>query len=105
MNEICSHTEARELITMMMREAQQVALAFGASFRHTIEKRIEGAKAVGPHKTSMLQDVEHGRALELDALMLSVLELADIAGIEVPSIRNIYACTALLNNTLRSGQG
>ena len=104
MGEICSHTETRELVSMMMHEAQEVASAFGASLRHTIEKRIEGAKAVGAHKTSMLQDVEQGRTLELDALMLAVMELADIAGIEVPSIRNIYACTELLNNTLRSGQ-
>ena len=50
----------------------------------------------------MLQDVENGRALELDALMLAVLQLADLAGIEVPTVRNIYACTALLNQNLLS---
>lgn len=104
MVDICSFTETRELIARMMREAQEVAEAFGARFRHTIEKRIEGARAVGPHKTSMLQDAENGHSLELDSLMLAVLELADLAGKEVPSIRNIYACAALLNENILSMQ-
>ena len=102
--DICTFTETRELIAQMMREAQEVAEAFGATFRHTIEKRIEGARAVGPHKTSMLQDVENGRPLELDGLMLAVLELAKLAGKEVPTIRNIYACAALLNEKILSMQ-
>ena len=102
MEDICTFTETRELIAQMMREAQEVAEAFGVTFRHTIEKRIEGARGVGPHKTSMLQDVENGRPLELDGLMLAVLELAKLAGKEVPSIQNIYACTALLNQDLLS---
>jgi len=102
MADICTFPDTRELIVQMMREVQQVAEAFGATFRHTIDKRIDGAAAVGAHKTSMLQDVESGRALELDALMLAVLELADLAGKEIPTIRNIYACTALLNKNLLS---
>ncbi len=100
MEKICTFPESRELVAQMMREAQEVAEAFGASFRHTIERRIEGARAVGAHKTSMLQDVEAGRSLELDGLMCAVLELADLAGKAVPTIRNIYACTALLNERL-----
>jgi len=105
MEDICTFTDTRELIAQMMREAQQVAEAFGATFRHTIEKRIEGARAVGPHKTSMLQDVENGHPLELDALMLAVLELAELAGKETPTIRSIYACVALLNEDLLSTHG
>ncbi len=100
MEEICSFPETRELVAQMMHEAQEVAEAFGASFRHTIERRIDGARAVGAHKTSMLQDVESGRSLELDGLMSAVLELADLAAKDVPTIRNIYACTALLNERL-----
>lgn len=100
MVDICSFPATRELVARMMREVQDVADAFGARFRHTMEKRIEGAKAVGAHKTSMLQDVECNRALELDALMLAVIELAEIADKRVPTIRNIYACTALLNENL-----
>lgn len=102
MVDVCTFSETRELIAQMMHEAQAVAEAFGATFRHSIDKRIEGARAVGAHKTSMLQDVELGRPLELDGLMLAVLELADLAGIGVPTIRNIYACAALLNETLTS---
>jgi 2-dehydropantoate 2-reductase len=101
MEDICSFDATRELLTTMMSEAQNVAEALGATFRHTIEKRIEGAKAVGSHKTSMLQDVEAGRPLELNALMLSVLELAELTQINAPTIRNIYACTALLNKTMQ----
>jgi 2-dehydropantoate 2-reductase len=104
MEDICTFPDTRELIAQMMREAQEVAEAFGAKFRHTIEKRIEGARAVGAHKTSMLQDVENGRSLELDGLMLAVLELADLAGKKVPTIRNVYACVALLNDSMLSRQ-
>lgn len=102
MEKICTFRETRELVARMMLEAQQVAEFFGATFRHTIEKRIEGARSVGPHKTSMLQDVEKGHELELDGLMLAVIELAELANIEIPTIRAIYACTALLNESLLS---
>ena len=102
MVDICTFAETRELVEKIMLEVQDVAEAFGAKFRHTIEKRIDGAAAVGAHKTSMLQDVESGRALELDALMLAAIELADLSGKEVPTVRNIYACTALLNKNLLS---
>jgi 2-dehydropantoate 2-reductase len=102
MVDICTFAETRELVEKIMFEVQDVAEALGAKFRHTIEKRIDGAAAVGAHKTSMLQDVESGRALELDALMLAAIELADLSGKEVPTVRNIYACTALLNKNLLS---
>ena len=102
MVDICTFSETRNLIEQIMREVQELAEALGATFRHTIEKRINGAQAIGAHKTSMLQDVENGRALELDALMLAVLQLADLAGVEVPTVRNIYACSALLNESLLS---
>lgn len=104
MEEICTFPESRELVAAMMAEAQGVAEALGARFRHTIEKRIEGARAVGAHKTSMLQDVEAGRPLELDALMLAVLELARLVQVETPLIRAVYACTALLNHNLSAAR-
>ena len=101
MVDICTFEHTRNLTQRMMEEAQDVAEALGASFRHTIEKRIEGARAVGAHKTSMLQDVENGRELELDALMLAVIELAKLVEKPVPTIEAVYACTALLNQSLR----
>ncbi len=100
MEDICTFPETRALVAAMMREAQGVAEAFGATFRHTIDKRIDGARAVGAHKTSMLQDVENGRALELDGLMRAVLDLAAMANKDVPTIQSVYACTALLNKNL-----
>jgi 2-dehydropantoate 2-reductase len=102
MVDICSFPGTRDLIAQMMREVQEVAESFGVTFRHTITERINGARAVGPHRTSMLQDVENGRALELNASMLAVIQLADLVGKEIPTVRNIYACTALLNQGLLS---
>ena len=65
---ICRDPGGRAVVEAMMREAQAVAEKLGIRFKISIEKRIAGAEAVGAHKTSMLLDVEHGRALELEAL-------------------------------------
>ena len=64
--------------------------------------RVLQPKAVGAHKTSMLVDVEHGRSLELEALVGSVLELARITGTPVPTIEALYAVVKLLEATLAS---
>ena len=97
---ICQLPETRRLAATMMREAQDIAESLGIAFRHTIEKRIEGAEQVGSHKTSMLQDVELGRSLEIEALVGAVLELAEISEIPAPSIEAVYACVKLLNKTM-----
>ena len=102
---ICRFPLTRELAAGMMREAQAVAEKLGARMRVSIDKRIAGAQAVGEHKTSMLQDVERGRALELDALLGTVVELARITGIETPRIDAIYACASLLAATLSEQNG
>jgi 2-dehydropantoate 2-reductase len=85
----------RELITRMMLEAEQVALKLGIRFSVGIEKRIDGATNVGPHKTSMLQDMEHGRPLELDALVDSVTELGHLVEVPTPTIDAIVALVRL----------
>jgi 2-dehydropantoate 2-reductase len=97
---ICRFPLTRELAASMMREAQSVAEKLGVRFRISIDKRIAGAEAVGEHKTSMLQDVERGRALELDALLGSVVELARMTATPTPHIDAIYACASLLAATL-----
>jgi 2-dehydropantoate 2-reductase len=94
---ICSYNLTKCLVENMMKEAAEVANSFGATFRHTIEKRIESARNVGPHKTSMLCDLEAGGQLEVEALIGSIVELAKIAEQPVPSIEAIYACISLLN--------
>jgi ketopantoate reductase len=77
-----------------------VAGKLGITFRHTIEKRIAGAESVGAHKTSMLQDVELGRSLEVEALVGAVLELAELTETPAPSIAAVYALVKLLNKVM-----
>src|SRR3546814_6761871 len=79
----------------MMAEAQQIAEKLGVTFRHTIDKRIEGAQSVGKHKTSMLQDVEAGRSLETEALIGAILEMGSLAEVPSPAIEAVYACVKL----------
>ena len=98
--EICEFADTRKLAADMMAEAQAVAETLGVTFRHTIEKRIEGAAGVGAHKTSMLQDVEAGRSLEVEALMGAVLELAALTETACPAIEAVYACVKLLNKVM-----
>jgi len=99
LEDICRFPETRQLAAVMMGEAQQVAEKLGIQFRHTIERRINGAEGVGPHKTSMLQDVESGKSLEIEALVGAVIELAGLTQTPVPAIESVYACVKLLNRT------
>jgi len=105
LEEICRFPASRALAAAMMTEAQAVAEALGVRFRITLAQRIAGAEAVGAHKTSMLQDVEAGRALELPALVGAVAELGRIAGIATPHIDAIHAATQLLAHTLAQHHG
>jgi 2-dehydropantoate 2-reductase len=103
LQDICTFGPTRELATRMMSEARAVAEALGVQFRISLEQRLAGAQAVGAHKTSMLQDVEAGRALELDALVGAVVELGRICGTPTPTIEAIDAVTRLLGRTLHAG--
>ena len=82
--DICQFPLTRGLAATMMTEAQQVAERLGAHFRVSMERRIAGAESVGKHKTSMLQDVEAGKPLEVDGMLGVVVELAEMTGVEVP---------------------
>jgi len=101
--DICQFPLSRTLAATMMTEAQAVAERLGAHFRVPMERRIAGAEAVGRHKTSMLQDVEAGKPLEIDGMLGVVVELAEVTGVEVPTVRALYACVSLLNRTLQDG--
>jgi 2-dehydropantoate 2-reductase len=96
---ICRFPQTRALAVAIMTEAQTVAEQLGVRSRVTIEKRIAGAEAVGEHKTSMLQDIEAGRPIELDAMVGGVIELARLTGVATPALDAVYACTALLAKT------
>jgi 2-dehydropantoate 2-reductase len=98
--DICQFPLTRELAASMMREAQAIAEKLGVRFKVSLEKRIAGAEAVGKHKTSMLQDVETGRPLELEALVGSVRELGRLTETPTPCIDAVYACASLLAKTL-----
>jgi 2-dehydropantoate 2-reductase len=94
--DICQFQPTRELAAAMMTEAQAVAGKLGIEFRVPLERRIAGAEKVGHHKTSMLQDIEAGRAPELDALLGSVVELARLTQSQTPHIDTVYGLTHLL---------
>ncbi len=81
----------RDTVRAMMLEGKAVAEALGIRFAISIEKRIEGAAEVGHHKTSMLQDLERGRPLEIDALLGAVVELGAWAAVPTPICRAIYS--------------
>jgi 2-dehydropantoate 2-reductase len=83
--------DLRSVAHAMMQEASGVAEALGAKFAVSIDKRIDGAGEVGAHKTSMLQDLERGRPMEIDALLGAVVELADMTGKQTPLCRAILA--------------
>ncbi len=101
LEEICTYPPTRQLAHDMMAEAQAVAGKLGITFRLPIEKRIEGARKVGAHKTSMLQDVEAGRALEIDAIIAATIELAERVEVPVPAIRAVHALVALLDRKIQ----
>jgi 2-dehydropantoate 2-reductase len=105
LEDICRFPPTRALAADMMREAQSIGEKLGVPFKVSLDKRIAGAEAVGAHKTSMLQDVEHGRELELQALVGAVIELGEITATPVPTIAAIHAATALLGRTLAAHHG
>ncbi|MBA2723846.1 MAG: 2-dehydropantoate 2-reductase [Methylibium sp.] len=103
--DICQFPLTKELAASMMREAQAVAHKLGIEFRVTIDKRIAGAEKVGKHKTSMLQDIEAGRAPEIDALVGAVVELGRLTDTPTPHIDTMYALVKLLAKMMEEQRG
>ena len=97
MADICRHSGTRELVATMMAETLEVAARVGSRPNISIERRLAGAERTGEHKTSTLQDLERGRPMELDVLLTAVVELADLTGAGVPTLRAIAALADLLN--------
>jgi 2-dehydropantoate 2-reductase len=75
----------------MMLEGQAVGEALGVKFGVSVDKRIDGAAEVGAHKTSMLQDLERGRPMEIDALLGAVVELGEVTGHKLPICASVLA--------------
>jgi len=91
---ICSNPATRTLSKAIMLETQVIAETFGVRFRVDVERRIEGARKVGAHKTSMLQDLERGRPMEIDPLVTVVQEMGRLTGIPTPALDAVLALVA-----------
>jgi 2-dehydropantoate 2-reductase len=102
LRQIVTSPATHDLVRTLMEEVDAVARALEIEVPLSIEKRMEGAAATGDHRTSMLQDLEAGRPLEVEALLGAVVELADGAGIAVPSLRTVYGLTKLLDEVSRA---
>jgi 2-dehydropantoate 2-reductase len=100
--EVVTSPVTHDLVRTLMEEVDAVARALDVEVPLTIEKRMDGAAATGEHRTSMLQDIDAGRPLEVDALIGAVVELADSAGVQVPSLRVVYQLTKLLDESRRA---
>jgi 2-dehydropantoate 2-reductase len=94
--EIVQWKETRELAAAIMTEAEAVAQRLGIDPGVSVEQRLAGAEKVGHHKTSMLQDVESGRPVELEAIVGAVVELGDKMGLPLPCTKAVYACVKCL---------
>lgn len=99
---IAAHPGTRALVRTTMLEAEAVANALGEHFKIDVDQRIEGAAAVGEHKTSMLQDYERGRQLEIGAVVAAVVELSHLVRVPMPTTEALYALTSLVDQQLRA---
>lgn len=99
LEEICGFGETRAVARAMMLEGQAIGEALGVKFAIDVDKRIAGAAAVGAHKTSMLQDLERGRAMEIDALVTAVQELGRLTGVATPTIDAVLGLAKLRGRT------
>jgi 2-dehydropantoate 2-reductase len=97
LEDLARHPDSSRTIREIMAETERVARRIGIELPISIDQRLSGAERVGAHKTSMLQDLEAGRPLELDAVVGAVVELGDRLGIPMPATQAVYACARMLD--------
>ena len=97
------HPDTSRLVRDVMAETETVAGKLGIEMPISIDQRMAGAEKVGAHKTSMLQDLEAGRPMELEAVVGAVVELGERLGVPMPATRAVYACAKLLDDNDRDG--
>jgi 2-dehydropantoate 2-reductase len=102
LTEMARHPDVSALVRRVMAETEAVAGRLGVEMPISIDQRIAGAAKVGAHRTSMLQDLEAGRPMELDAVVGAVLEIGARLGVSMPATQAVHACTKLLGE-LRTG--
>ena len=90
LEQLAGDADTAGTVREMMVEGQAVGEALGIKFAIDVDRRIEGARSVGAHRTSMLQDLELGRPVELDALVGSVVELGRLTGVPTPTVELVY---------------
>ena len=98
LEQLVRHTGTAALVREIMAETQAVAGTLGIEMSISIDQRMAGAEKVGAHKTSMLQDYEAGRPMELDAVVGAVIELGHRLGVPTPATRAMYACARFLDD-------
>ena len=96
---LCEDRDTRQVLRAMMLEAKSIGEKLGVNFPIDVEQRINGGAAVGSHKTSMLQDLELARPLEIDAILGSVQELGQITKTTTPTIDTVLAIIKLRART------
>jgi 2-dehydropantoate 2-reductase len=101
LEELARHPEVSKVVRELMAETEAVAARLGITLPISIDQRMAGAEKVGPHKTSMLQDLEAGRPMELEAIVGAVVELAERLGVPVPATKTVYACAKMLDEKRR----
>jgi 2-dehydropantoate 2-reductase len=97
LEELVRHSETSAVIRAIMGETEAVAAKLGVELPISIDQRMAGAEKVGAHKTSMLQDLEAGRPMELEPIVGAVVELGERLGVPMPSTRAVYACVKMLD--------
>ena len=101
LEELARHADVSKVVREIMSETEAVAGKLGIDMPISIDQRMAGAEKVGAHKTSMLQDLEAGRPLELEAVVGAVVELGDRFGVPMPAMRTVYACVKMLDEKRR----
>jgi len=98
LEQLVRHTGTAALVREIMTETEAVAGKLGIELSISIDQRMAGAEKVGAHKTSMLQDYEAGRPMELEAVVGAVVELGSRLGVSMPATRAMYACARFLDD-------
>jgi 2-dehydropantoate 2-reductase len=93
-----------DLVRGIMTEVEAVANKLGMELPISIEQRIAGAAKIGEHRTSMLQDLEAGRPMEIEPIVGAVVEIGARLGVDMPRTRTVYACTKLLESSVRGAK-
>ena len=102
LEELARDPDVSSVVRALMAETEAVAAKLNIELPISIDQRLAGAEKVGAHKTSMLQDFEAGRPLEIEAIVGAVVELGERLGVPMPATRTVYACARMLDSKARA---